>query len=75
MKVIVTPEAEMDIAMAQQWYERERTGLGKQFRAEIGHSIERIQTIPAVISKLSTDTPRIAEPVSIGACIYLHAGK
>jgi len=32
--------------MAQQWYESEHKGLGKQFQAETGHSIERIRDNP-----------------------------
>jgi plasmid stabilization system protein ParE len=46
LKVIVTPEAEKDIATAQLWYESERKGLGKQFRTETGNSIERIRDNP-----------------------------
>ena len=46
LKVIVTPEAEMDIGSAQQWYYHERKGLGKEFRAEIRHSIGLIRDNP-----------------------------
>ncbi|MCX7109782.1 MAG: type II toxin-antitoxin system RelE/ParE family toxin [Proteobacteria bacterium] len=46
MKLIITPDAEFDIVTAQQWYERERNGLGKQFRAQMGHSIKRILNNP-----------------------------
>ncbi|MGH8503707.1 MAG: type II toxin-antitoxin system RelE/ParE family toxin [Gammaproteobacteria bacterium] len=42
--VIIRPEAELDLAAAQIWYEAEREGLGLEFRAAVSHSIELIRS-------------------------------
>jgi plasmid stabilization system protein ParE len=46
VKVILTPEADLDITEAYIWYERRRTGLGEEFLTAVDASIERIRRWP-----------------------------
>ena len=45
-RLIVRPEAELDIGDAASWYERERQGLGLRFIAELDRVLERIGASP-----------------------------
>lgn len=46
LPVIIRPEAELDLAAAQLWYEAKRSGLGAGFRASVGHGISLIGPYP-----------------------------
>jgi len=46
LPVIIGPEAELDLAAAQLWYEAERPGLGAEFRASVGQAIGLIGSHP-----------------------------
>jgi hypothetical protein len=41
-KLVVAPEAELDIAEAYVWYESRRIGLGEEFLGSVDAAIERI---------------------------------
>ena len=46
LPVIIRPEAELDLAAAQLWYEAERPGLGAEFRISVDHTIGLIGAHP-----------------------------
>lgn len=41
-KLIVAPEAELDISDAYDWYESQRVGLGEEFLSSVDACMERI---------------------------------
>jgi plasmid stabilization system protein ParE len=45
-KLIITPEAEEDVAEAYAWYERQRTGLGEPFLTAVDDCIQRLLRAP-----------------------------
>jgi plasmid stabilization system protein ParE len=47
-KLVVAPEAELDIAEAYVWYESRRIGLGEEFLGSVDAAIERIGRHPAI---------------------------
>jgi toxin ParE1/3/4 len=44
--VIFTPAARAELIDAQDWYEAEAPGLGRRFRSEIDHAVQRMATNP-----------------------------
>lgn len=46
LPVIIRPEAELDLAATQLWYEAERPGLGAEFRASVSHAVGLIASHP-----------------------------
>ena len=46
-------EAELELVEAVLWYESKETGLGKRFRQEIGHLLDRILENPQLWRKRS----------------------
>jgi toxin ParE1/3/4 len=60
-RVIVLNEAEDELIEAEKWYERQRPGLGQEFRAAIDEAMERLLKTPLAAS------PIINLPPSIGA--------
>lgn len=58
-KLIVAPEAEVDIAEAYGWYETRRTGLGEEFLSSVEASLEGIRRRPEMCS-LAHETYRRA---------------
>lgn len=47
-QLIVTPEAEADIAQAVEWYQEQRDGLGKAFLRCLDPVFEKIKHSPEV---------------------------
>jgi plasmid stabilization system protein ParE len=47
-KLVIAPEAELDIAEAYVWYERRRIGLGEEFLSSVDACIEGIRRQPAM---------------------------
>ncbi len=45
-KLVVAPEAELDIAEAYVWYERRRIGLGEEFLSSVDACMEAIRRQP-----------------------------
>jgi toxin ParE1/3/4 len=46
LPLILRPEAELDLATAQSWYEQQRSGLGEEFIAEVSAAFDRISEMP-----------------------------
>jgi plasmid stabilization system protein ParE len=45
-QLIIRPEAEVDLAQANDWYERQREGLSNEFRICIEEAMDRIDRMP-----------------------------
>ena len=43
LPLIITPEAELDMAEAKAWYNRQRQGLGERFVLSVEEGLERIR--------------------------------
>lgn len=50
--LIVRPEAEADIAAAQQWYEGRRRGLGLEFRSALDDTVSSIAANPKLYASV-----------------------
>ena len=46
IRLLVEPEAELDIAEAYDWYENHQVGLGERFLSAVRESLDRIQANP-----------------------------
>ena len=46
MKLHLRREAKADVRAAAQWYEKQRTGLGREFVAEIDRTLDRVAENP-----------------------------
>jgi plasmid stabilization system protein ParE len=46
VRIVVAPEAELDLSQAYFWYESRRAGLGEDFLSSVEASIERILRQP-----------------------------
>lgn len=46
LPLIITPEAEDDLAEAKAWYDRKRKGLGDEFVLCIEEALDRIRLLP-----------------------------
>ncbi|MBI2179520.1 MAG: type II toxin-antitoxin system RelE/ParE family toxin [Deltaproteobacteria bacterium] len=60
-RLIVLDEAEDELIEAEKWYERQRPGLGREFRAAIDEGMERLLKAPLAAS------PIVNVPAFIGA--------
>jgi toxin ParE1/3/4 len=58
-RVILLPEAREDVLEAFGWYEKERRGLGKVFRAALNQAIRRIRTTPFAAQIVYRDLRRV----------------
>ncbi|MBL8527836.1 MAG: type II toxin-antitoxin system RelE/ParE family toxin [Burkholderiales bacterium] len=56
--VLFRPAAEADVGDAYVWYERQRPGLGDQFRAELKATLQLIAERPELLQVLHRDTRR-----------------
>jgi hypothetical protein len=59
-RLIVLDEAEEELIEAEKWYERQRAGLGQEFRLAIDEGMERLLKAPLAAS------PIISIPAFIG---------
>ncbi len=59
--LIVLDEAEEELIEAEKWYERQRPGLGREFRTAIDETMERLLKAPLAAS------PMVNVPAFIGA--------
>ncbi len=64
-RLIVLDEAEDELIEAEKWYERQRPGLGREFRISIDEGMEHLLKAPLAAS------PIVNLPVSIGARGFL----
>ena len=60
-RLIVLDKAEEELIEAEKWYEKQRPGLGREFRTAIDEGMERLLKAPLAAS------PIVNVPVSIGA--------
>jgi len=51
-KLVVAPEAELDVTEAYVWYETRRVGLGEEFLNSVDACIERIRRQPAIYPRV-----------------------
>lgn len=56
-RIIVLDEAEDELIEAQQWYETQRSGLGREFRNAIDEGMEHLIKAPLAASPLSPFPP------------------
>src|SRR5579862_9012389 len=47
LRLLLRPEAEVDVSNAYQWYEEQLKGLGRKFLSSVEKSLHAIQTNPA----------------------------
>jgi plasmid stabilization system protein ParE len=52
-RLIVLDEAEEELIEAENWYERQRPGLGREFRAVIDEGMERLVQAPLAASPIA----------------------
>jgi len=52
------PAARLEVIEAQDWYEKEKAGLGAEFRAEIDYQVERILANPLQFPRMLADVHR-----------------
>jgi plasmid stabilization system protein ParE len=57
-EVILTIEAEQDLAEAYAWYEQQRVGLGEEFMAVVGECIRIVSTAPEAFERVRLDYRR-----------------
>jgi len=60
-RLIVLDDAEEELIEAERWYERQRPGLGREFRSAIDEAMERLLKAPRA------GAPIVNIPVFIGA--------
>jgi plasmid stabilization system protein ParE len=58
MNARFTADARTDLADAVRYYERQRAGLGRDFRTEVAETIERIKSVPDVSRAIVGDVHR-----------------
>jgi len=58
-RLIVLDEAEDELIEAEKWYERQRPGLGREFRAAIDEGMERLLKAPLAASPVVNLPPSI----------------
>ena len=51
-RIIVLEEAEDELIEAQKWYDRQRQGLGREFREAIDEAIQRLVKAPLAASPI-----------------------
>jgi hypothetical protein len=64
LPLIITPEAEEDIADAKDWYDQQRQGLGGAFVLCVEETLDRIRSMPEAAAEIfpggtSRDSPAI----------------
>ena len=46
LRLVIRPQAEADLRDAQDWYENQRVGLGREFLVQTGITIQRLLRNP-----------------------------
>ena len=59
LPLIITPEAEEDLADAGAWYERQREGLGERFILCIEAALDQIRRAPAMATEVYPGVRRV----------------
>jgi len=71
-KLVVAPEAELDLADAYVWYESRRIGLGEEFLGSVDAAIERICRPPDLPSSSRDVSPGSDKAVPIGHFLRIN---
>ena len=58
-KIVVEPQASLDIEEAAKWYENQLSGLGAKFVLETDLAIKRIQENPTLYPQVYRNTQRV----------------
>ncbi len=53
--VVLRPEAEQDLLLARDWYDRQREDLGDEFAAEAGVVFARLESMPHLVAAVWQD--------------------
>ena len=59
LPLIITPEAEADLAEAKAWYERKREGLGEEFILCVEAGLDHIRRAPAAATEVHPGVRRV----------------
>jgi toxin ParE1/3/4 len=59
LPLIITPEAEMDLAEARSWYGRQRTGLAEEFLLCVEEALDRIRVLPEGYREVAPGVRRV----------------
>jgi plasmid stabilization system protein ParE len=59
LPLIITPEAEADLAEAKTWYERKREGLGEEFVLCVEAGLEHIRRAPEAATEVQPGVRRV----------------
>ena len=59
LSLILTPEAEDDLAVAKAWYNRQRAGLGEEFIEQVEKALHRISDMPELASEVYPGVRRV----------------
>lgn len=59
LPLIITPEAEADLAEAKAWYESKREGLGEQLVLCVEAGIEHIRRVPEAATEVHPGVRRV----------------
>jgi hypothetical protein len=62
LPLIITPEAEDDLADAGRWYERQRTGLGERFILCVEAVLDHIRRLPEAATEVYPGLRRVVVP-------------
>jgi len=85
-RLVVQPQADLDIQAAAVWYEDQRVGLGVRFLEELDLVFQRIETNPRQFPRLEGDVHRAllrhfpygvyfvgeSEAITVLAVLHLH---
>ena len=75
MRVVLRPQAEVDLAEAQRWYEAERLELGDRFRRTVFTVIDQIERFPESAPKVHSDVRRAVLPSFPYSVFYVVDGS
>ena len=59
LPLIITPEAEEDLAEAKAWYDRKREGLGEEFVLCVEAALDHIRRVPAAATQVYPGVRRV----------------
>jgi toxin ParE1/3/4 len=57
--LIITPDAEADLAEARAWYESKREGLGEEFVLCVDAGLEHIRRVPEAATEVQPGVRRV----------------
>ncbi len=59
LPLIITPEAEEDVAEAKAWYNRKRAGLGDEFVLSVEAALDHIRRVPGGATEIAPGVLRV----------------